>query len=262
MFELFKIKTKKGLLFFTIVFTLSLCSKVMSATVDIVTEHLAPFQIVNGRTITGLSTEIIQATMKEANLTYSLEAHAWSLSYNSALKEKNTCIYSLAHLPQREALFQWIGHITQSTTSLYALKSHPVSIKNLEDAKRYKIAVIKDDVTHHFLISKGFIENENLYVMNNYDALLKLLEIPSRQIDLVVMNDDLLNNRLDNAEEVSKYKNVYLFKDFTMDFYFACSLNTDKTIVSSLIQAMKNLEKSGDFSAIRNKWQKNMVNVI
>ena len=237
-------------------------AQTISATLNIVTEHLAPFQIVKGDNISGLSTEIIKATLAEANIAYSLAAHPWSLSYNSALQKKNTCIYSLARIPTRSALFQWIGHITTSSTSLYSLNRNSLVISDLSQAENYKIAVIKDDVAHHFLLSKGFIENKNLYVMDNNDAILKILEIPSRQIDLVVINDDLLNSRLDNVSEMSKYKNVYMFKELLLDFYFACSLNTDKTIVTSLKQAMKKLEQQGGFSDIKKKWQSNMVNIL
>ena len=98
--------------------------------------------------------------------------------------------------------------------------------------------------------------------MNNYDALLKLLEIPSRKIDLVILNDDLINNRVNNLEEASKYRNVYALKELSFNFHFACSLKTDKKIVDKLKSVMKKLEKNGVYSAIRNKWKKKMVNMI
>ena len=66
---------------------------------------------------------------------------------------------------------------------------------------------MEDDVAHHFLTSNGFIENESLYVLNNYDALLKLLEMPNRNIDFVILNDDLLAyrfGRLKRCAAVSK----------------------------------------------------------
>jgi len=245
-----------------LLFIVLFCGAAMSAKINILTEHLAPFQIVEGNTISGLSTEIVEATLKEAKLTYSIEAYPWSLSYNSALQKKNTCIYSLARIPQRQDLFQWIGHITTSTISLYALKNKTFKIDNLAQAKDYKIAVIKDDVTHHFLLSKGFVENKNLYVMNNYDSLLKLLEIPSRQIDFVVINDDLINNRVKNTAQASKYQAVFLLKELTLDFYFACSLTTDNSLVISMTQAMAKLEKQGAYAAIKQRWQRNMVNII
>lgn len=245
-----------------VIISLCFCSKAYTAKINIVTEHLAPFQIVTEKAIGGLSTEIINATLTATEIEYSIEAHPWSHSYNRALHVKNTCIYSLAYIPNRKPLFQWVGHITNSTISLYALSKSNITVENLAQAKNYKTAVIKDDVTHHFLISKGFVENENLYVMNNYDSLLKLLEIPSRQIDLVVLNDDLLKNRVKNSAEASKYKGVFMLKELTLDFYFACSLTTDKAIVKSLKNTMKKLEQQGVYSAIKEKWQRTMVNLI
>lgn len=234
----------------------------ISAKINIVTEHLAPFQIVKEDSITGLSTQIIEATLKEANIAYNIDAHPWSLSYNRALKEKNTCIYSIVRIPERDTLFQWVGHIATSSTSFYSLKDNPIKISTLEQAKNYKVAVIKDDVAHHYLLSKGFIENKNIYVMDNNEALLKLLEVPNRQIDLVVINDDLLTNRVNNAIESSKYKNVHTFENFKFEFYFACSLKTEKAIIQSLSKAMEKLDKEGVFEKIKRKWYHKMGNII
>ena len=68
-------------------------------------------------------------------------------------------------------------------------------VSNISEASKYNIAVISDNVTHHYLLTKGSVEKENLYVVNDYDALLKLFNLPSRHIDLVVLNNDFLTNR-------------------------------------------------------------------
>lgn len=248
----------KLLLMFTMYFT---CNHVHSAKVNIVTEHLVPYQIVQGNNISGLSTEIIEATFKAANIDYQIEAHPWSLSYNHTLKEQNTCIYSIVRIPEREKLFHWIGHITTISTSLYSLKDNPIQIETLQQAKKYKIAVIKNDVAHHYLLSQGFVENKNLYVMNNNNALLKLLAMPNRRIDLIVMNDKLLTSRLDNNADITKYKNVFKFKDYILEFYLACSLTTEKKTVNALNQAMKSLDKQGVFSAIKTAWRQKDSNI-
>jgi polar amino acid transport system substrate-binding protein len=74
-------------------------------------------------------------------------------------------------------MFKCVGDITKSSISLYSLASNPIQISQLDEAKKYKIAVIRDDVTHHFLINNGFVEDENIYVMDNYDSLLNLPSI-------------------------------------------------------------------------------------
>lgn len=247
---------------FNVLFLIFFQSCAFSTELTVVTEHLAPFQIVDSKSITGLSTEIVRATLDESLIEYNIVAHPWSLSYARAKQEKNTCIYSLAQIPTRKGLFKWVGLITNSSISLYALKDKKLSINNLDDARKYKIAVIKDDVTHHFLLSKGFVENENFYVMRNYDALLQLLEIPSRQIDLIVLNDDLLRSRIKSKEEAKKYSNVLMLTELTLNMYLACSLQTDDNIVNKLKSAMNKLEVSGFNSEIRDKWKKEMRNLL
>lgn len=245
----------------SIIFAL-LCKQVLAAKLKIVTEHLAPYQIVTDNSITGLSTEIIEATLKESQYPYELSAHPWSSAFHTVKHEKNTCIYSLARIPSREPLFSWIGHIASSSVSLYSLKNSKITINNIEQAKAYNIAVIRDDFSHHFLLSKGFTENTNLYVVDNYHALLKLLEMPNRNIDLVIINDDLLKYRVANVGDIKKYKNVFKFEELSLDFYLACNLNTDPQIINDLTNAMNTLEKHGTLPTIRSKWKKNMVNLI
>ena len=246
----------------TLMITLFFSRDIFAAKLTVVTEHLAPFQIVSKEKITGFATEIVEAMLEHSKLNYELVAHSWSVSFYRAQKEKNTCIFSLSRIPERESLFQWLGHIGTSTISLYGLKSSPISISNLNDAKKYKIAVIKDDVTHHFLLSKGFVENENLYVMANNKGLLKLLEISNRNIDLVVLNDDLLHYRVNKQDELIKYKNFFQLKNLMLDFYFACSLTTEQSIIQQLSDSMTVLEQRGDFDKIRQNWQKKMKNLL
>lgn len=247
-----------GLITLSIIF----CGNSYAKKLTILTEHLAPFQIVNKESITGISTEIVEATLKATSYDYEIAAYPWSISFNRAKHEENTCIYSLSRIPEREPLFKWVGHIISSTVSLHSLASKNIIINHLNDAKKYKIAVIREDVTHHFLLAKGFIENENLYVMDNYDSLLKLLEIPNRNIDLVVINDDLIFNRVKSTEAASKYKASYKMKDLTLRFHLACNLNMEKNIVTDLRETMKRLEQQGVFSEIRKKWRSSMVNML
>ncbi len=252
----------KNLINNLIIFLMIFSANIQAKELTILTEHLAPFQIVDKNKITGISTEIVEATLKKSSFDYSIEAYPWSFSYNRAQHEEDTCIYSLSRIPEREPLFNWVGRIISSTVSMYSLASSNINISTLNDAKKYKTAVIRDDVTHHFLLSKGFIENKNLYVMDNYDSLLQLLETPSRNIDLVVLNDDLIFHRVKSTEAASKYKSVYSVQDLTLDFHLACSISTDENIVVELKEIMKKLEQEGVLPAIRKKWTPTLFNTI
>jgi len=257
-----KLYINKNLISHLTLFLMIFSASTQTKELTILTEHLAPFQIVNKNEISGISTEIVEATLESSSFDYNIEAYPWSLSYNRALHEDDTCIYSIGRIPERELLFHWVGQIISSTVSIYSLASSTIKISTLNDAKTYKTAVIRDDVTHHFLLSKGFIENKNLYVMDNYDSLLQLLEKPSRNIDLVVLNDDLIYHRVKSTKAASKYKNVYSLQDLTLDFHFACSIKTEKNIVEELKEIMIKLEQKGILPAIRKKWTPIMFNIL
>lgn len=227
--------------------------------ISVLTEHLAPFQIVSENKVEGYSTDIISAVLDHAGVEYSIEALPWSLSFQRAKKEANSCVYSLVRIPQRENDFHWIGKISSSTTSFYSLSGRDIKIEKLDQAQQYVTAVMEDDVAHHFLTSNGFIENESLYVLNNYDALLKLLEMPNRNIDFVILNDDLLAYRLEDSKDALQYQNVYQIRELTMDFYLGCSLNTPDESIKHLTNSMAELEKNGTLTNIRERWQKKMA---
>jgi len=243
-----------GLLIFYVLFS----GQVFATKLKILTEDLPPYQIVSEDAITGLSTEIVQATLAQTSYTYNIAAYPWSMAYNRAKHENNTCIYSIARIPQRESLFKWIGHIASRSISLYSHKDSQVSVTTLEEAKKYNIAVIRNDVSHHYLLSKGFIENKNLYVTDNDKALLKFLNLPNRNIDLIVFNDLLLKSRVKSKAQRLQYKNVFQFKNLMLNFYLACSLNTEKHITDNLTKAMTKLDNLDVFSKIREKWEKNV----
>jgi len=223
---------------------------------SIVTEHLAPFQIVkkNGD-ISGFSTEIIKAALDKTQYAYTISAFPWTFSYNQVLRDNNTCIYSLAYTPERSKKFIWVGEISRSSISFYSLKAKNISLTNIEDAKVYNVAVIKDDLSHHYLLSKGFEVGKHFNVIDNYDALLKMLERRQGSIDLVILNDELLKNRLKSQKEQNKYKKSFVVDDLELVFYFACNRELSKEVTDKISTAFDEIKSDGSYQEIKNKWQ-------
>jgi len=249
---------------FTTVFIFMLCALCNIANaqqINFVTEHLVPFQIVEkNKAISGFATEILQATMQLTPYTYTIEANPWPLSYKLAQKMTDTCIYSIARIPLRESLFQWVGEIARTNSSFFALKGSDIKLNTLEDAKKYVTAVIKDDFSHHFLRSKGFVENKNLYVMDNHLTLVEILEARKNRIDLMIVSDNLLRNRISVNTEIDNYKNIASFEDMSIKFNIACGLNTPPEVVNQMAKALNQIKQKGIFSAIEQKWVERLAN--
>jgi len=222
----------------------------------LVTEHLAPFQIVHkDQTITGVSTEIVREIFARTPFSYSIDASDWASAYNQVLKKTDVCIYSIARLPSRDHLVQWVGEIARSSTPFYSLRERQISLKSFDDARRYTVAVIDQDVSHHFLLTKGFENNKNLYALGNYDALLEMLDVRQDSIDLVMLNDELLLNRLGSISKMQKYTKQPVVTGLRFDFNLACSLKTSPNVVAQLTKSLDSMKADGTLQKIKLKWQ-------
>ncbi len=219
--------------------------------VILLTEHLAPFQVVDGDKVTGLATQIVTKTFDAADIDFSIEAYPWAIAYNRSLREIDTCIYSIGRIPDREANFRWIGRISTIPTAFYSLATSSLMLSNLDQAKSYVTAVLKEDLAHHFLTSKGFIVGGNLVLVENYDALLNLLEMTSRKVDFIVISDLLISHRLGTSDWQEKYRRQLDIRDLEFDFYLACHRHMDKQLVAKLKRHMQQLDAEGAFQPMR-----------
>mgnify|MGYP000054437609 CR=1 FL=1 len=240
---------------FVIIF--AFLSHVLSAQqITIVTENLPPFQIVQkNKEITGLATEIVREIFDRANYNHSIVVSDWSIAYQQAVEQRDVCIYSIVRLPFRESLFQWVGQITSASTSFYSLREKNIVLQNFDDALKYRVAVNENYASHHFLLEKGFEKDKNLYVLKNYNALLKMLEVRKDSIDLVLLNDEILVNKLDSPSKMKKYRKHPVIHDFRFDFFLACSLKTSPAVVQKLSTSLQSMKADNSLKKLTQKWQ-------
>jgi len=228
--------------------------------ITIVTENLPPFQIVQkNKEISGLATEIVKEVFVRANFSYSIAVSDWSIAYKQAVEQKNVCIYSLVRLPFRESLFQWVGQITSASSSFYSLREKNIILDNFDDALQYRVAVNENYASHHYLLKKGFKKDKTLYVLKNYKALLKMLEVRKDSIDLVLLNDEILINKLDSPSKMKKYRKHSVINDFRFDFFLACSLKTSQAVVEKLSTSLQSMKMDNSLKKLNQKWQARLV---
>jgi len=223
--------------------------------VNIVTEHLPPFQIVENNIVSGYATEVINAALSHTDLESSIQGYPWTRAYNMALNNKDTCIYSIARTPNREDLFHWVGKITYTDSYFIGLKSRTdINIKSIEDAKKYKVAVIRDDVTHQTMKSYGFEENKNLYIVNNTYSLLKLLH-DSKSIDLILADDLTIKYRaIFNNLSPDLFTTFHKMNITPFVFFLACSKSTQPAVLEQLSHGLKTIKENGMKDKIEAKW--------
>ena len=234
-------------------------SEAKPQTVRVFTEHLPPYQIVSPQQINGFATEVVRRTFEQAGVAYQIEASSWSRAYQMALRQPARCIYSISHSKERQPLFHWIGAISYNITAFYALKKRrDIQLNSLADAKSYVTAVTRDDITHHYLLKQGFKEGEQLYLLENIDMMLNLLQ--SRDdIDLVILNDTILKYRAEESGvQLDSLQKKLALPELPLDFHLACSLTTSTEVVKRLKYSLQQLKDSGEFDRIVAGWSEKL----
>jgi polar amino acid transport system substrate-binding protein len=104
-----------------------------------------------------------------------VELLPWDQAYQIAQKENNTVLFSTGLVPEREALFEWVGPIGSIKPVLFALKEKQVNVSSPDDLKELKIGVVRDTADGPLAIKAG-VKPANLVYKNKTDELMELLK--------------------------------------------------------------------------------------
>lgn len=95
------------------------------ANIQAVTEELPPYNYRDrDGLVTGLSVDLLQRMVDRSKLSLDskgVQLLPWARAYQMALHQPNTVIFSIVRLPEREALFHWVGPIAPRTLWFYRL---------------------------------------------------------------------------------------------------------------------------------------------
>jgi len=222
-----------------------------------VTEHSPPYQFLSkSNNVEGFTTKIIQAALELTPYQYEISIYPWSRSFYMAKDQENTCIFLMSRDKDREKYFQWVTPILTTNDYFIGLSDRTdIKIANVEDVKKYKVAVLKEDRTYYELIKRGFVENKNLYVINNNTSMLKLLTT-RKTIDFILADTINVEYRaLFNGIDYDLFKTHLKLNESPIDLYLACSLQTSKEIVEKLSQSINTIKANGTYDKILNTWQ-------
>ena len=149
--------------------TLMLMASAAHAEVDpnyrmvLLTENFPPYNMaINGKNfaqednLDGIAVDIVREMFKRAGIQYNLTLRfPWDRIYKLALEKPGYGVFVTARLPEREALFKWVGPIGPDDWVLLARGDSAISLSSLEQAKQYKVGAYKGDAISEYLTEKG-----------------------------------------------------------------------------------------------------------
>ncbi|MGY4827076.1 substrate-binding periplasmic protein [Sphaerotilaceae bacterium SBD11-9] len=222
----------------------------------IVTEELPPYNMTQNGRITGLSTEVVQAVLKEAGAQGEIRSMPWARAYDIALHGENVLIYSITRTAQREKLFKWVGIVAPTNWYLYGRADRHIHLDRLDDARRLQTGTVNEDAGEQYLVDKGFAVGKNLQSSHKYEHNYEKLRLG--RVDLWI--SDELNAiylvRQAGDDPATAIERVMALPDLATDggLGMAFSLKTPDAVVERFRKALETVRKNGTYERLQKKW--------
>lgn len=212
------------------------------AKLNIVTENFPPAQYIDDNNqLTGHVVEKVRKALDASSIDYTISVHSWSTAFNTALRDPQTCIFSVTRSKEREDKLLWIAELAELTTNFYALDSKNIQLDNLEQAKQYRVAVLKDNYSHQYLLSQGFEEGKNLLAMDSFDNIFNIVRSRKNSIDLVTLPKQRADYEQQTQQTIDNLQPVLKLNIKQPSLYFACNKALDKVSKLELTRVFSTL---------------------
>ncbi len=219
------------------------CVNLSAQNLSIYCEEDKPAQFIgaNGK-LTGFAVEIVQEIQRRVGNTDRIQMVPWARGLEKLKHEPNSLLFSMARTADRDAQYQWIGPISETTYGLYVKADSTLKINTLDDAKRLGlIGVYRGDARDQILSKLGFT---NLDRANS-----TIFSFRKLMLGRVAMYADAPLAVKGLAEsEGYKFSDVRLaFTFFRAQLYIATSKQTDPAIVAKWNRALEQMKKETVF---------------
>ena len=198
------------------------------------------------RQVIGFATEKIRVIMERVGVDYEIEMLPWKRAYLLAQSHADTCVYSTTRVPEREALFKWIGPTHENDWTLFGRADRNYHIASIEDARKYRIGAYNGDVRSEALIAQGF------RVDTVPDKLANPRKLLVNRIDLWATSVRVGSAIVAENGWSTRIVPVLTFKH--TELYLACNPSVPDVLVDKMNAALRAINREGVAAAIERKY--------
>ncbi len=224
-------------------------SEIYADDLMIFTEEWKPISFSENDKLKGLGVEVVQEILRRLGMKDNIRIVPWARGWNMLTENPNVVLFTMTRTDEREKLFTMIGPVAIGTTNFYAKKGSGITIRKLEDAKRFKrIGVYRSAVEEQILTKENFTNLEVTSMPLNSAKKLML-----GRIDLWCNANITAGKILEEAGFViDDVENVYTIMENHL--YIAISKGTSERVVNMWKEALESIKKDGTFAKIYSKW--------
>lgn len=223
-------------------------------TLQIYTQSWPPYSYEHQGSLTGYSTELLQAVLQEAGIEANYTTLSWSRAYQHASTEANTLLYTTTRTPEREELFEWIGPIGLRKLWLFKLKERTdIKIKGVDDLKKYRVSIVRDTSSLKLVMERGLFPRSQIDEAPTTTSNVKKLFF--KRVDLILATNGGANYELSQlAYAKDSIEPVYLLND-EFSLYFAINKKTEAATIEKIRLAFDKIKSSGLIETLKKKYK-------
>lgn len=218
------------------------------------TENFPPHNFLENGQLKGITIdllEIIWARMGCALTRKDIEMVPWARGYKTVLNTPNSMLFGMGRNQKREKLFKWIGPYYQKhKLVLIARKERKIALRNLLEAQKYSIGVVRADFGAQFLKNHSYIASQLDYSADRSTLIRKLHK---GRVDLAcIISSNAYKDFTKLGIDHSKYEEVLILDQ--SGSYFGVNIETSDEIIKQYQTILMELVKDGTVERLFQKY--------
>lgn len=229
---------------------------------EIMAEVSPPYNYINDNgQPDGLMTEILLLILREMGAEKKATdinfSYPWTRSYHIAQTQQKKILFTMAITQVRSRFFRWGGPVLTTNIALFALKESSISIKSSADLVKYKIGIIKDDISETLLSNLPEGSKLWLYDASTLEALITQLRL--KRLSLFSYENQSALWLINHTGNTDLFTPVYILKDINVSFAF--SSDTPDSIINDFNAAWDRVKRSKEFPEILKNYKFSADNI-
>lgn len=231
----------------------ALCCPAGAQGLRVLTEETHPLNYSEDGKVTGFSTELLRAMLKQAGIVAEPEIMPWIRAIQLTREQPGTLLYSTARLQERENSFLWIGPISPINVYAYKLRARKdLRLSGIRDLALHPTGLVREMASTRMVLQQtGLSEDAFEMARNGKSNLHKLLL--GRLEFAVFMEWNFIALCKELQVSPAEFEPVLLV-DGSTGLYFAMNKNSDPGLVARLQAAWAVVQKSGLQEKLRKKY--------
>ncbi|MGD9202156.1 MAG: ABC transporter substrate-binding protein, partial [Chitinispirillia bacterium] len=202
---------------------------------EYMTEQNPPFNYKKNGKLKGIAVDLLKAIWEEMGVPeQEIQLLPWERAYKLAQVKENSVLFSTTRSVERENMFEWVGPIKTDIIGFIARKERNIKLYSPEDARKYKLATLRNDYSEVVLKNKGFDLN---MVERTSDLNINILKLRNGRIDIVVNSVLKIFMEMEKKGiDTSDFETVGKLTD--ADLYFAFNKNIPQELIDKFQNAI------------------------